>query len=286
VDGARLDRGLAELESLGFRVRLGAGARGRHLFMAGTRAERQRDLAALLGDPEVRAVIGARGGAGSSWLLRGLDAEAFRARPKLLVGYSDLTFLHLWLARQGVASLHGPMLAWELADGRYDREGFLGSLSGERGAWTAEGDDEIWPLRDGEAEGRLVGGCLSILAAASGTPWALRTEGEPAILFAEDADEPPYRVHRMLWQLRETGALAGVRGVVFGDMKGCAAGAEAGYTLEDAVRDALDGLDLAVAMGLSSGHTASPFVSLPLGVRARLVCGTGARLDVLEAPVS
>jgi len=140
-------------------------------------------------------------------------------------------------------------------------------------------------LAEGTAEGVLRGGCLSLLAAAAGTPWALRSLDE-TILFVEDVDEKPYRIDRLLRQLRASGALQGVTGVVFGDMKGCAPGFDEDYALEDVLLEALAGLDVPIALGLSSGHTTLPNVTLPLGVRARPECGNGeARFAVLEAPV-
>ena len=102
----------------------------------------------------------------------------------------------------------------------------------------------------------------------------------------EDVDERPYRIDRMLMQLRQSGALDGVRGIVFGDMKGCSPRLDAGYGLEEVLLDALSGLDVPIALGLSSGHTGSANVTLPLGVRARLACGEDARFEVLEASVS
>jgi muramoyltetrapeptide carboxypeptidase len=177
------------------------------------------------------------------------------------------------------------MVARELADGVYDRASLWHALTGE-GSPYAAGEDDLEPLRGGEAEGVLRGGCLSILAAAAGTPWALAPDGEATILFLEDVDERPYRIDRMLLQLRESGALAGVRGVVFGDMKGCAPRFDESYRLEEVLLDALEGLEVPVALGLSSGHTASPAVTLPLGVKARLRCGERASFEVLEAAVS
>ncbi len=125
-------------------------------------------------------------------------------------------------------------------------------------------------LASGKGEGLLRGGCLSLLAAAAGTPWALRSTDEPTLLFVEDVDEKPYRVDRMLRQLRASGALQGVTGVVFGDMKGCAPGFHDDYRLEEVLLEALSGLGVPVALGLSSGHTAHPNLKLPFGVRARL----------------
>jgi muramoyltetrapeptide carboxypeptidase len=283
VDVEKLDLGVAELRSLGFEVRLGDGVRARRGFTAGTVAERLRDLHGLLADDRVAGIVCARGGAGAGSLLRGLDTELVRRQAKLLVGYSDMTALHLCLDRLGLASLHGPMVARELASGAYDREGFRWAVSGE-GTPYAAGTDDLLPLRPGEAEGVVRGGCLSLLAAAAGTPWAL-DPADDTLLFVEDVDEPPYRIDRMLLQLRESGALQRVKGIVFGDMKGCSPPVSADYDLTQVILESLAGLDVPIALGLSSGHTHNPCVSLPLGVRARLACGEGASFEYLEAGV-
>jgi muramoyltetrapeptide carboxypeptidase len=286
IDVDRLDRGVAELEAIGYRVKVTPAARSRSRFNSGTRDERLADLRSLLADDEVAAIVAARGGAGSGWLVPHLEAALLRERPRAVVGYSDLTFVHLLSNRAGVVSFHGPMVAWELATGSYDRPSWAAALTGEAPPYATE-PGELSVLRPGEAEGRLRGGCLSILAAAAGTPWALATEGEDTILFLEDVDEKPFRLDRMLMQLRQSGALAGVRGIVFGDMKGCSPPLGAGYGLEEVLLDALAGLDVPIALGLSSGHTASPNVTLPLGVQTRLICaGEDGRFEVLEAAVS
>jgi muramoyltetrapeptide carboxypeptidase len=288
VEEDRLQRGVAELERLGFCVRVAEGTLARRGFTAGPPAARLGDLSGLFAEPDVRAIVCARGGAGLIQLMPDLDPKVVRGEPKLLVGYSDVTLLHLSMAQAGVTSVYGPMVARELADGEraYDRQSLWHALTGE-GEPYASGPDELVALRAGAAEGILRGGCLSLLAAAAGTPWALATAGEPTILFVEDVDEKPYRIDRMLRQLRAAGALAGVRGVVFGDMKGCAPGIDEDYALEDVLVEALEDLDVPVALGLSSGHAAGPSVALPFGVHARLACqGEDARLEVLEAPVA
>jgi muramoyltetrapeptide carboxypeptidase len=176
------------------------------------------------------------------------------------------------------------MVARDLADGAYDRDSLLRAVSAE-GEPYASGEDDLLPLRAGAGEGVLRGGCLSILAGCAGTPWALRPDPEGTLLFLEDVDEAPYRIDRMLWQLRRSGAMDGVRGIVFGDMKGCSPPLRADWALEDVLLDALAGLDVPIALGLSSGHSAAPNLTLPLGVRARLECGTAARFSVLEHAV-
>jgi len=287
VDEPRLDRGVAELERLGFPVRVTEGVLARKGFTAGTVENRLRQLHGLFADPAVAAIACARGGAGTVQLLPHLDRDLLRRNPKPLLGYSDITLLHLEMERLGLTSLHGPMVARELASGdtAYDLASLWHALTGE-GEPYASGPDDLVALGGGSGEGVLRGGCLSLLAAAAGTPWALRRTDEPTILFVEDVDEKPYRLDRMLRQLRASGAFEGVRGVVFGDMKGCAPGFHEDYALEEVLLEALFGLDVPVALGLSSGHTAHPNVTLPLGVRARLECmGGEAFFTVLEAPV-
>jgi len=287
VDEQRLHRGVAELERLGFAVRVAEGVLERKGFTAGTVENRLRQLHGFFADPAVAAIVCARGGAGMVQLLPHLDRDLLRQNPKPLLGYSDITFLHLEMERLGLTSLHGPMVARELAEGdtRYDVASLWHALTGE-GEPYASGPDDLVALAGGSGEGVLRGGCLSLLAAAAGTPWALRRTDEPTILFVEDVDEKPYRLDRMLRQLRASGAFEGVRGVVFGDMKGCAPGFHEDYALEEVLLEALFGLDVPVALGLSSGHTAHPNVTLPFGVQARLECmGSEAFFTVLEAPV-
>jgi muramoyltetrapeptide carboxypeptidase len=288
VDEARLSKGVAELERLGFSVQVAHGVLERKGFTAGPVETRVRQLHALFTDPGVAAVMCARGGAGIVQLLPHLDRDLLAANPKLLVGYSDVTLLHLELERLGLVSLHGPMVARELADGEsgYDKASLWHALTGDGPPYASQADDLIC-LAEGEGEGLLRGGCLSLLAAAAGTPWAMRSVDEPSIFFIEDVDEKPYRIDRMLRQLRASGALAGVRGVIFGDMKGCAPSFHEDYRLEEVLLEALSGLDVPVAIGLSSGHTTHPNLTLPLGVRAWLECRRGeARFAILESPVA
>lgn len=283
-DPERLTRGVAALEAFGFRVRVPEGLLSRTRFTAGSIERRLAELHGLFADREVAGIICARGGAGAGRLLAGLDEALLRTHPKVFIGFSDATYIHLYLDRLGLASFHGPMVAPDFPEGGYDAPSLRQAVMGE-GLYASEPED-LMPLRSGEAEGRLRGGCLSILAAACGTPWQLLPdEDEGTILFLEDVDEAPYQIDRMLLQLRDAGALAGVRGIVFGDMKGCVPRLDSDYSLEDVMLDALEGLDVPVAVGLSSGHTSSPNLTLPLGVRARLSCGGEARFDVLEPAV-
>jgi muramoyltetrapeptide carboxypeptidase len=281
VDPQSLENGVAELRSLGFEVCPSPGVLERQGFVAGSPETRLRELNDLLASESVRGIVCARGGAGSAQLLKGLDPQFIEAHHKVFVGYSDITWLHLLLNRLGLVTFYGPMAAREFGLASYDPESFLGTLTGD-GPHAVHGGLET--LRRGSAEGRLLGGCLSLISAAVGTPWTLPEEDE-TILFLEDVDEAPYRVERMLFQLRESGRLANVRGIVFGEMPGCAPDPSAGYSLQDVILRALDGLDIPVALGLPAGHARSPAVTLPLGARARLVCEDRAELRLLESAV-
>ncbi len=285
VDAERLARGVAELRRLGFEPVVSEGASERRGFTAGSAERRLGELYGAFEDEAVAGVFCARGGAGVVQLLPRLEPARLLARPKVLLGYSDLTFLHALLNSRGLVTFHGPMVAREIGDGGYERESLLLAVSGQ-GVYRS-GEDELLPLRQGSAEGRLLGGCLSILAAGCGTPWALRADAEDVILLLEDVDEAPYKIDRMLRQLRAAGLFERVRGIVLGDLPGCSPSLEASYTLEEVVLEALAGLEVPIALGLSTGHTKNANVTLPLGVRACLECAAErADFRILEPAVS
>lgn len=295
VDLEGLDRGVAALESFGLDVAVGDAVRTRWRFAAGTIEDRFRDLQAFWEDDSVAGIFCARGGGGGARVAVRLDGAAMAARPKVFVGYSDITFFHSLLNGHGLVTFHGPMVAkHDLAEDLVDTASFRAALFGEGAPYqTAPGALRV--LRSGTAEGRLQGGCISILASGVGTPLALRPDPEGTILFLEDIYEAPYRVDRALMQLRASGAFDTARGIVFGDMQDCNPAQGEDYTLADVILEALAGLDVPIAIGLSSGHTRHPNVTLPFGVRGRLTCGPAAagkaggggeaRLEVLEASV-
>ncbi len=285
-DTALLQKGIGELEGLGLRVRVAEDIHERAQFAAGTPKRRVRELRGLFEDGEVAGIVCARGGAGAIHLLPGLDPLLAQRHPKDFVGCSDVTFLHSMLNALGLVTFYGPMVAGDMGRGSWDRESFWNAVSGE-GAPLVTAADDLLPLRDGHGRGRILGGCLSILASAAGTPWAFRPDRDGTILFIEDIAEPPSRIDRLLRQLRAAGAFEGLQGVVFGDMLKCAPPRDTAFSLEDVVLEALEGLEVPVALGLSSGHVVSGALTLPLGVSARLLCERGeARLEVLEHAVA
>ncbi|HWP66440.1 MAG TPA: LD-carboxypeptidase [Candidatus Limnocylindria bacterium] len=284
VDAGRLARGVAVLESWGLRVRLGRAIGERCGYLAGPDERRLADLQAMLDDPDVRAVFCARGGYGSQRIVPSVDWSGLVRSPKLIIGYSDATVLLAAALRAIGTAVHGPMVADDLARG-------LAAPAVERLRRLLMEPDYRWHddvpvcVRPGCAEGRLVGGCLSVVAATLGTPHALDARG--AILFLEDVNEHAYRLDRLLLQIRQSGLLDGVAGVVFGTFETCAA--HDGVTPLDVVRDHFADARVPVAYGLAAGHSPAPSevvnMALPLGIRVRLDA-TGGRLAALEAAVA
>jgi muramoyltetrapeptide carboxypeptidase len=276
-----VDAGVAELERLGFRTRLGPRLYHRGRYTAGTASDRLQDWVELWDDPDVSALFCARGGYGSMDLLTRLSPERTRENPKVVLGSSDATAILAFLRSEaGLVSFHGPMVAQQIARGDYDPGNLLAVLGSTEapGTIAVETTERLHP---GSAEGPLLGGCLSIIAALAGTRFLPSFEG--AILFLEDTQTKPYQIDRMLTQLRLAGLLDGVRGLVFGEMPGCEQHPDQGYTLQEMLRDWTSYLRVPVLFGFPSGHTRSKGLTLPLGARARL---DGDGLTLLEGAVS
>lgn len=271
VDPERLDRGVEALRRLGFEPVLADNLRSRHGLFAGSDAERLGAFHRLAADPRLRAIFFARGGYGVMRVLPGIDWDLLRRHPRAYVGYSDLTPFLLEVARRsGLVAFHGPMAAADLARGltRDEEESLLGALAGR---YPAEQPFARW-LReptDGEVRGTLLGGCLSLLVATLGTPFA--PDLEAGIVFWEDVGEPPYRIDRMLTHLGLSGNLANIAGMIVGS-PGESQGPDGSVDWSTIVADALAGFSWPLAWGLESGH-AAPNRTLPVGLPARLEDG-------------
>jgi muramoyltetrapeptide carboxypeptidase len=268
----------------GWRTKIFPGCLQASGYLAGPDDVRLADLHAAFADPEVHTIVCLRGGYGAMRLLDRIDAAHLLRHRKLLVGYSDITALHALLDRAGLPSLHGPMLASDLVrDGHADDAQALARLLREGLRAGTVLAPPIAPviapdaLRiEGRAEGRLVGGNLSLVACLLGTPWAWRMEG--AILFLEDVNEEPYKVDRLLCQLRLCGALQVAAGFVIGSFSEQASPHE---VLDHYLRP----LGKPVLGGWPSGH-GTPNRPLPLGVHVALdsACGTLTLRDDLIVP--
>lgn len=282
VKREELEAGVATLREFGYQVVLGDSVYEQDLYFAGSAGDRARDLTRMFERQDVRAILAARGGYGSNYLLPLIDLDVIRRNPKPLIGYSDLTSLLTWISDEiGFVTFHGPMAAKDFAhSGGVDLESWFASLEGSAG-WSL---NQMRSLASGEARGILYGGCLSILVASLGTPYEIQTGG--TILFLEDIGTKPYQIDRMLMQLKLAGKFDGVRGVVFGEMQDCVQPGGQNYSLEDVILRVLGGLGVPIAFGLPSGHVRTRNVTLPFGVNARLqTSADSATLTILEAPV-
>lgn len=279
-----LHAGVRVLQDLGFRVHYTPRVFEQYRYLAGRDAARAAELTALFADPAIKAIFCCRGGYGSQRLLPYLDPALIMANPKIFVGYSDLTSLLLYFYSQcRLVTLHGPVVAGDLHPGL--APGVLrqlkGLLTGDRQAMQppVECLAGLTVLRPGSAEGRLLGGCLSLLVCAVGTPFQPQTQD--TILFLEDRGERLYAIDRMLTHLKLAGLFEGVRGLVFGCIERVEADRHLPYTVEDVILDVLGDLEVPILYGFPAGHCAQS-LTLPCGVRAAL---HGAQLVLCESPV-
>jgi muramoyltetrapeptide carboxypeptidase len=239
------------------------------LYYAGTAEQRASDLHAAFADAGIDGLLCTRGGWGSAELLPRLDLELLRVNPKVFAGYSDHTSLHAWLWNElRMMTFYAPMVAadWASMDGVHRATWHAAVEANAK--WSVGQQDGLRVLREGDVEGRLLGGCLSILAEGLGTPWALRID-EPCVLFLEDIGTKPYQWDRMLQHLRAAGMLRHVRGIVLGDMTANVKPDEM-ELLEAACLHALEEFVGPVAIGLRCGHVVGQNRSLPLGAWVKM----------------
>jgi len=280
-----LEAGCEALRRLGYKPIYLDTILDRDVFFAGSVQRRLRELEEMFERDDVRAVLCARGGYGANYLLSQLDLSKIRAHPKIFVGYSDLTCLLTYFADAGLAIFHGPMAAkdWAHEDG-VNLPSWQLALS-QSAPWDVPLNSEVTSLVDGEAEGTLYGGCLSILVASLGTPYQIKTAGK--ILFMEDVAAKPYQIDRMLMQLKLGGCFDEVRGMIFGEMLDCGQRRTQDYTLQEVIMRIVGDLGVPVAFGVKSGHVSSNNITLPFGVQAKLTArANDVNLRILESSVS
>jgi muramoyltetrapeptide carboxypeptidase len=291
-DPQTIDRAAAALEKFGFKVKLGENVRARNGFLAGGDKERAADLMAMFADTEVKAIFCLRGGYGAVRILDLLDYKIIRHNPKIFVGYSDLTSLHGELQKKvNLVSFHAPMAGALAADDlpEFTRAAFFRTLMEAKPAGSiCAGYDKkgISTLHCGVAEGRLLGGNLSVLCADIGTRFEPKFNGR--ILFLEDVGERPYRLDRLLTQLLNAGVFEKVIGIAVGVNKDCEekipASGEYTQSSADVFAERLSSLKIPVVTGLPFGHV-DLNATLPVGAKAKLD-GDNGDLIITETAVS
>jgi muramoyltetrapeptide carboxypeptidase len=278
----------------GLAPKFGKNVRQRDGYLGGTVEDRVEDLHAMFRDPEVKAVFAIRGGYGASQLLDRIDYDLIRANPKIFLGYSDITALHLAIQkRSGLVTFHGPVILsrFPAFTQTYFRKALfetepMGRLTNPPDSDPLRPEHALRTVRPGNARGVLSGGNLTLISTTMGTPYEIETAGR--ILFLEDVDEEPYRIDRMLTQLRLAGKLDAAAGVIFGECQDCRPrdfkpSFDSTLTTGEVVDDILGRLRTPVLSGLTIGHTEDQ-LTLPLGVMAQLDAGRG-ELIIEEAGV-
>lgn len=272
------------LEALGLRVSVGPHVLARHGYLAGGDKDRAADISAFFRDPSIKAVVPIRGGWGSSRVLPHLDYEAIRRNPKVLVGYSDITALHMAIqAKTGLVTFHGPngLGRWDAWSVEIFRQVLFGAETvtltnpaalSDKNA-LAQTEHRVQTLVPGTARGRLLGGNLTVLTAILGSPYVPSFDG--AILFLEDVGEDLYRIDRMFTQLKLAGILDRIAGFVFGTCAECEPGdGFASLTLEEILADHITPLGVPAWFGAMIGHQ-TPQWTVPVGIEAAIDASLG-----------
>ena len=287
TEGA-IERAVKETERMGFKVKLGESAGKKYGYLSGEDDVRARDINAMFADDEVDAIFCIRGGYGAMRILDQLDYDLIRKHPKIFVGFSDITALHIALLnRCKLATFHAPMaVGWSngpLDD--FSRESMYKALMYAEPVGELVNPPEYpkQTVNPGKADGILVGGNLMLIASSLGTPWEIDTKDR--IIFIEEIGERTYCVDRMLTQLRLAGKFDDCAGVVFGDFADCPIEyPEFGLTLEEIIRDVVAPCGKPVFTGLRCGHC-TPKLTLPLGVKCSMDADE-CTLTVLESAVT
>ncbi len=273
-----VDTCVENLEKLGFKVKVGKNVLAQNGYLAGTDTQRAEDLMWAFSDKEIRCVWCIRGGYGAMRILPMLDFEVIKKNPKLMIGYSDITALHLAIhQRTGLVTLHGPAGNLDYSD--FARPFVLDMLTKPTPQYELKNAEEnlknesnlfkLETITAGKSRGQLIGGNLSLLSAMDGTPYQMK-DIKGKILFLEDIEERPYRVDRMLTQMLQAHDFRQLAGIACGVFEGCNPKEnEKSLSLIEVLRDRLGNLGIPVVYGLSFGHIKSQY-TIPVGIMAEL----------------
>ncbi len=286
----KIEKGVRYIERLGYRVEVGKHAKEVHGYFAGRDAHRASDLNAMFADKKIRAIIVVRGGYGSPRLLERIDYSLIRRNPKILVGYSDVTALQLALfAKTGLVTFSGPMLAVEMFDrmDSFTEDFFWKLLTSPRPVGKVSNPPNepmkslLRPSKKSSAVGRLLGGNLSMVVSLMGT--SFQPKFARNILFFEEVGEEPYRIDRMLTQLKLGGVLRSIRAMVIGSFVNCVPvdKKKPTLTIKQILEELTDDLKIPILSGLAYGHRPRK-LTLPIGVRARVDSGSRT-LEIFES---
>lgn len=270
VDEEKLMQAAPFFERMGLQIKWGKHIHQVHGYLAGTDEERLADFHFMIADPDIKAIIFARGGYGTGRIASFIDYDLVRQNLKIIWGYSDITYLHTAIRQAtGLVTFHGPMLASDISKDDFDvlSASMFSQLFTPATLIYSEGIAPLHVHATGEATGELVGGNLSLLASTVGTPFEIDTKGK--IVLLEDIGEEPYQVDGMLNQLKLAGKLSEAAGIVVGDFADAEPKLKRSLTLEQVFNHYFNSLKVPVMSGFKIGHCL-PHFAVPLGVDATL----------------
>lgn len=274
-----------KLTKMGFKVAMGKSCYSKYGYLAGKDELRAEDLNNMFGDKEINGIICLRGGYGTIRILDLLDYNLIKNNPKVFVGYSDITALHIAINKlSNLVTFHGPMAASDLIGhiSEFSLNSLYNSILNEQFNPFIENPlEELKAINGGVAEGEIIGGNLSLIASTIGTPYEIDTKGK--ILFIEEIGEEPYRIDRMLTQLRLSNKLQEVEGIILGNFNNCSPeDPDMSLTLEEVIDNIIKPLNKPTLLNLQAGHC-EPTITIPFGVKARLDADR-KQITILEKP--
>ncbi len=289
ITQSQLEESIKNFEELGYKVKYSKNILNKHGYLAGYDTERADDIHSMFADKEVDAIAAVRGGYGCARLLPILNYELIKSNPKILIGYSDITSLLYGIyEKTGLVCFHGPVGTSTFNE--YSVNHLYNILADPKSNYEMknlhEDEEQLFVIKDGVAEGELVGGNLSIVVSMIGTEYDIDSEGK--IIFLEEIGEEPYRVDRMLTQMRQSGKFDKCKGIALGVFRRCEIDEsspefENSLSLKQVLKDRLGDLGVPVIYGLSFGHITNKF-TLPFGIKAKLDT-YNKRLTLLEKAV-
>ncbi len=267
-----LAKGIQYLQNCGYSVQLGDHVKDSFGFLAGNDIERLRDLHAMFRNPEIKAIFSSRGGYGTPRLLQELDFDLIRQNPKILMGYSDLTAIQIAIwQKTGLITFSGPMVAVEMKGiDPFTEKGMWSVLTAveHKETFPVESNNPLEIIVSGKAQGRLLGGCLSVLVSLLGTPYQPGFDG--AILILEEVGEEPFRVDRYFNQLKLAGIFDQVNGVILGQFVDCEPEeGKPNFSISEVIYDYFSRLKVPVIGGFLYGHQ-SRKLTIPIGALAEI----------------
>ncbi|HSH35961.1 LD-carboxypeptidase [Schnuerera sp.] len=277
-----------KLSQMGFNVVMGESCYSSYGYLAGSDELRAKDLNNMFNNKEVKGIICLRGGYGTPRILELLDYELIKNNPKVFIGYSDITALHIVFNQlSDLVTFHGPMAASDLTGdfSEFSKNSLYNFiLEGEFDSTIKNPKEEIITINGSIAEGTIIGGNLSLITSTIGTKYEIDTKGK--ILLIEEVGEEPYKIDRMLTQLRLSNKLEDAEGIVLGDFNNCVPESseyDDSLTLEEVIDNIIKPLGKPTIFNLQSGHC-EPVITIPFGVKARLNADN-KELTILERPI-